>query len=269
LRNQTAGAIITVILFDVSEVIFLQPDLPPRRTAGNESTGLIKLAALVFMFCDHAGKMLLPKVPEMRMLGRLAFPLYAWCLVVGFCYTRSPLKYMLRLAAVGLVSQPLYMAALNHTWLQPNIFLTLLLALGGLWAMRSRILPVRVIVPAAMVLLSVVLHADYGWKGVLLIYLLYAARSSRGALAAVMTAFCLYWGSSSTTVVRLFGWTIPTNLGSFSTLLSPWLKQQALAILSLPLILWHCPVRLRLPKWVDYALYPAHLVILWGLEQLL
>ncbi|MBR2288861.1 MAG: hypothetical protein IJ865_11500 [Clostridia bacterium] len=44
--------------------------------AGNTSTGLLKLLALIFMLMDHAGKMLLPKVIEMRIFGRIAFPLY-------------------------------------------------------------------------------------------------------------------------------------------------------------------------------------------------
>lgn len=104
----------------------------PDELGGNTSTGLLKILALVFMFCDHAGKMCFPAVSELRLIGRLAFPLYCWCMVVGASRTRSMPKYMLRLALVGLVSQPVYMVALNHAWDVPNIFLTLLLGLGGI-----------------------------------------------------------------------------------------------------------------------------------------
>ena len=109
-----------------------------KTIAGNTATGTLKVLALALMFVDHAGKMLFPGVMEMRMLGRAAFPLYCWCMVVGFCHTRSVPKYLLRVLAVGVISQPLYMLALNHTWQEPNIFLTLLLALCGLWAMREK-----------------------------------------------------------------------------------------------------------------------------------
>ena len=102
--------------------------------AGNTATGALKLIALCFMMIDHMGKMLFPQVPEMRILGRIAFPLYAWCMVVGFHYTRNPWRYALRILLVGLVSQPLYMVALNHTWHEPNIFLTLFFALLALMA---------------------------------------------------------------------------------------------------------------------------------------
>ena len=45
-----------------------------RRPAGNTATVWLKIIALAFMFIDHAGKMLFPAVPEMRILGRVAFP---------------------------------------------------------------------------------------------------------------------------------------------------------------------------------------------------
>lgn len=90
------------------------------------------------MFIDHAGKMLFPQIAEMRMLGRIDFPLYCWCMVVGISYTRSVPKYLGRLMLIGLVSQPIYMVALNHSWNQPNIFLTLLVALCGVWGLKAK-----------------------------------------------------------------------------------------------------------------------------------
>ena len=109
-----------------------------RALAGNTATGVLKLIALALMFVDHAGKMLFPGVLEMRMLGRIAFPLYCWCLVVGFHYTRSVPKYLFRIGLTGLISQPLYMLALNHTWREPNVFLTLFLGLCALWGIREK-----------------------------------------------------------------------------------------------------------------------------------
>ena len=235
---------------------------------GSTSTGILKILALVFMFCDHAGKMLLPGVQEMRVLGRVAFPLYCWCLVVGFHYTRSVPKYMLRILLIGLISQPLYMAALNHTWREPNIFLTLLIGLAALWALREKRCGSHIWGPVIALALAVLLKCDYGWRGVLLIILLYAARESRASLAAVMLAFCLYWGSSSTLVNDFFGLTLkPIMVTPISDLLQPWMRLQGLAILSLPLMLIPLP-EIRMPRWLGYALYPLHLVVLLLLEHL-
>ena len=126
-----------------------------RSLAGNTATGVLKLIALALMLVDHAGKMLFPGVLEMRMLGRMAFPLYCWCLVVGFHYTRSVPKYLLRIGLTGLISQPLYMLALNHTWREPNVFLTLLLGLCALWGIREKRWYSHLWAPAAALELAV------------------------------------------------------------------------------------------------------------------
>ena len=59
-----------------------------RKPAGNTATTWLKIIALVFMFIDHAGKMCFPAVPEMRILGRIAFPIYAWCMIVQLLLQR-------------------------------------------------------------------------------------------------------------------------------------------------------------------------------------
>jgi len=233
----------------------------------NTSTATLKLIALIFMFCDHAGKMLLPQVPEMRIIGRIAFPVYCWCLVVGAHHTRSFARYALRLTLIGLISQPLYMAALNHSWREPNIFLTLLLGLCALWGMRERKCLSHIWAPAAALVLAVILRADYGWKGVLLIISLWTVRRSRSGIAAVMTLMCLYWGTSSAAVTEFFGLKLNAlTRYPWGTLLSPLLRTQALAILALPLMLVRMP-NAKLPAWAGYAMYPGHLVVLWVLER--
>lgn len=238
-----------------------------EKIAGNTNTSMLKILALVFMCFDHFGKMLFPTVLEMRMIGRLAFPIYAWCLVVGACYTKNIWKYSLRLLVIGLVSQPIYMAALNHTWNEPNIFLTLFIALMGLAAIRERKRYSHIWGPVLSLTMAQLLNCDYGWRGVLLIFLLYAARKDKAALSAVFIAFCLMWGASSSAVNKFFGWKIPySQIPGLGVILSAFTRLQGLAILALPFII--CPIKLRIKmnKWIGYTLYPLHLVILWVLQ---
>ena len=238
--------------------------------AGNTATGTIKWIALIFMMIDHSGKMLFPGVPEMRMLGRIAFPLYCWALVVGCEFTSSMPRYLLRILITGVISQPLYMIALNHTWQEPSVFLTLFLAMLGLWGIREKKWGSHVWAPPVVMVLAVVRHADYGWKGVLLVFLLYAVRERKGAIAAVMIAYCLYWGSTSSTVSSIFGLPLKPllSLPAVGTILSPFFRLQGMAVLALPLML--LPMEnIRMPKILGYLLYPLHLLVLWGLEQIL
>ncbi|MBQ6289482.1 MAG: hypothetical protein IJK71_09560 [Clostridia bacterium] len=242
-----------------------------RKPAGNTATTWLKIIALVFMFIDHAGKMCFPAVPEMRILGRIAFPIYAWCMIVGFHYTRSVPKYLLRILITGLVSQPLYMIALNHTWKQPNIFLTLFLGLCALWGIREKKYLSQIWAPVAAMALAIFLGADYGWRGVLLFIMLYAVQESRPGIAAVMVAYFLFWGSSYSITKSLFG--IPINMDALPTVLSQplsaFLRMETYALLALPLILIPFKKDLKFPRWIGYALYPAHLAALYALEQIM
>ena len=268
---------------------------PRRAPAGNTATGLLKLAALLFMFIDHSGKVLFNNAAEMRILGRIAFPVYVWCMIVGFHYTRSVPRYLLRILLVGLISQPLYLFALDseghlgvllqntlaplsagftfsglgevlHTVFvqKPNIFLTLFLGLSALWGIREKKALSQFWAPAAALILATVLNADYGWKGVTLVLLLYAVQDSRSGIAAVMISFFLFWGSAYQLTRSLFGTEIQLDkLPSWlSGPLKAFMRLEAYALLSLPLILIPFPRDIRLPRWLGYALYPAHLVLL-------
>ena len=243
----------------------------PGRPAGNTATTWLKIIALVFMFADHAGKMLFPSIPEMRMIGRIAFPIYVWCMIVGFHYTRSVPKYLLRVLIVGLISQPLYNLALNHTWQQPNVFLCRFLGLCALWGIREKKFLSQIWAPAAAIILATLLNADYGWKGVLLFIVLYAVQGSRPGIAAVLVLYFLFYGSFFSVTKSFFGLSFDVNKldPSLSKPLSSLLRLETYGLLSLPFILVPFKKDLKLPRWVGYTLYPAHLLLLYGLEQII
>lgn len=262
--------------------------------AGNTATGLLKLIALAFMLVDHSGKVLFNNCAEMRILGRIAFPIYVWCMIVGLWRTRSVTKYLLRIFLVGALSQPLYVLALDDSghiveliqkftvplasgfsWAglwqviadiynKPNIFLTLFLGLAALWGIREKKFLSHLWAPAAAILLATVLNTDYGWRGIVLMIMLYAVRGSRPGIAAVMFAFFMYWGTGYRLTTELFGWSFRVSdlPPAVAQPLSTLLRMETYALLSLPLILCRFPRDVRLPKWLGYGVYPAHLVLL-------
>ena len=241
------------------------PALP--RTGGNENTGFLKLLAIVFMVIDHVGVAFFPQCRELRFFGRAAFPLFAWCLVVGACYTRNIWKYALRLLLGGALFQPFYMYGMNHQWQELNILFELLLGLLAIAAIRENRYGSKYWGPALAILISCVLslNASYGWKGILFILVLYAFRSSRTALALGMTVFCLFWGQGTMMLTNLFGLALPQKVSWLpysGTLLSDLFRIQFWAILALPLILLPMKSRLKLPKWAAYGFYPFHLLVI-------
>ena len=68
--------------------------IPPHTLKLNKDTHLLKLIAMLAMLIDHLGAVVFPQYRSMRIIGRLAFPLYAYCLVAGCIYTKDILRYI-------------------------------------------------------------------------------------------------------------------------------------------------------------------------------
>lgn len=59
----------------------MEQTLPKLKT--NLDTNLLKLVAVVCMLLDHFGGTFFEQVPAFRWAGRLAFPLFCYCMTVG------------------------------------------------------------------------------------------------------------------------------------------------------------------------------------------
>ena len=141
---------------------FLSSILMPRTVRTNNCDGLIHLLACLTMLIDHSGKVLFGNMAQMRIIGRLAFPLFAYSLAAGVVFTHDSRKYLTRIVLLALISQPFYALGLLHTtpamfavpflknplgaaltfylasWQTPSILLSLSLALCILIALRDR-----------------------------------------------------------------------------------------------------------------------------------
>lgn len=239
----------------------------PDAVRTNRNTDLIKLMACVFMLVDHAGKMLFPQIAEMRLIGRLAFPLFAYGVAIGAVYTRSPMKYLSRIALLALISQPLYALGLDHansamfsipffenplgairafyinSWYKPSILLSLFLGLCILTALRKREWVLAFFVYILCHRFSS--YLDYGIGGIRLMILFYAFCGHPAAAMGFTAAYMIAWSAGSG--YMFFG-------HSFG-----------MRIFALPAVLFCClPMdrRLRLPRWFVYIFYPAHLAAL-------
>jgi hypothetical protein len=93
----------------------------------------LKLIAMATMLIDHIGYMFFPQYLIFRSVGRLAFPIFAYQLAVGYEKTSNLKNYAKRLFIFGLISQIPYSFFSPELEFKPfnlNIMFTLLLALG-------------------------------------------------------------------------------------------------------------------------------------------
>ena len=156
----------------------------------------LKWIAIVSMLIDHMGAILFPQYIEMRIVGRLAFPIYCFLLAEGAVHTSNIRRYEIRLLAFACLSDiPFDLAFFGGVTLDhQNVFFTLLLGVlvieqfqkhEGKWLYGA----------VAFVLASVLaecLHTDYGAKGVLFILCFFLLRRFVLAKQAVFAAMN-YW----------------------------------------------------------------------------
>jgi hypothetical protein len=216
----------------------------------NTDTDFIKIVAVIGMVIDHASKVFLPDNAILAILGRIAFPLFAYCIVVGFLYTRSIKKYLIRLLVFGLISQPIYLLALHpgavgfpYNFLTPNILFTL--AAGLLILLAIEDLKHRWWLILLVVAVEVFIGLDYGFNGLILFVIFYLTRNKSWlSFLLVLVWMCLE---------------LP---GDFITFQGFGIGKQFFAILALPFIYLHTNTHLKLNKYIFYAIYPAHLLLI-------
>ena len=65
----------------------------------------LKLFAVIVMTIDHIGHLLFPGVMWLRIIGRLAYPIFAYMIAEGCTHTRSMPKYFATMAGMAAICQ--------------------------------------------------------------------------------------------------------------------------------------------------------------------
>ena len=185
----------------------MEPRLIPEK-ARVLSGSWLKLLAVILMLIDHTGAVIVSRCPQavlftvlgkavtlytlMRLVGRVAFPLFAFLLVEGFLHTHDRRRYALRLGVFALLSEVPFDLAIKGKileWTHQNVFITLCLGVLGLWALEQfrgkgwkQLLSLLALYGVALVS-----RCDYGVRGygfVLLLYLLREQPISRAIIGA-------------------------------------------------------------------------------------
>ncbi len=88
----------------------------------------LKLIALITMTIDHVGYLLLPRVRILRVIGRIAFPIFAYMIAEGCQYTHDRKKYLLSMLSVAALCQIVYFFAMGS--LSMSVLVTFSLSIG-------------------------------------------------------------------------------------------------------------------------------------------
>ena len=270
------------------------------KTGGITETGL-KWIALVSMLLDHIHYFFgfTGWVPEwFSMVGRLAAPLFLFCLVEGFTHTRSRKKYFAKVYFLSAgMSLLLFFMAFAGVLVRPDgfypangmmtTFVILMIVWQGIdWLGQKRILPglAAVILPLAWPFAAVGLVAvfpamepplgllgysfvpmwgttgDSSWPVLAMGLALYLFRKRRSVQVAAFSIYYLLYG----VVYMLFmGYSLAPDFAWWQIFTRYY---EVYGILAAPLMLWYNGRRGGGHKLLFYAFYPAHIYILYALS---
>lgn len=207
---------------------------------------ILKVIAVIAMLIDHIGFVFFPEHSSFRIIGRIAFPIFAYQLAIGYTHSSNPKMYMVRLWTFAIISQIPY-TLLFETY-NLNILFTLLLSI----LLIDRIaknewywIPTFIIIVTLPQFIDVLPKFEYGWYGLFMPVLFYIFSHSKiKAFISQTILLILYVFIGNTFFIQIFAW-----IGIFICLYFPINK-------------W----KIHVNKYFFYWFYPAHLTILFILK---
>lgn len=220
----------------------------------------LKFLACAIMLLDHIGATLIPW-GTLRIIGRLAFPIFCFLLAEGAHYTRSPRNYLLRLGIGAVLSELPFDLALfgSWSWQHQSVMVTLLLGAMALLAMKQMTRPLlKVLVLLLFACLADFMNTDYGGAGVLMIALFGLTRERKyGWVVQLLGMYLICRWIIPGGVVWFIGRYVFIEIFAILALIPIWLYSGKKSTSS------------RAVQWAFYLFYPVHLWILYLISILL
>ena len=215
----------------------------------------LKIFAMIAMFLDHLGLQIFPKIYFLRVIGRLAFPIFAYMIAEGCKYTRNRTKYLGVIATFGIIFQIVYFVAMRS--LYQGVLITFSLSIILIYLIDNFLKNKKVLNAIyILVVVGIILFAnlylpgvlkrfefriDYRIPGILMPVLIYYSKGK--IMKLIMVSLMLLWLAF---IVRGFQWY------GFLTIPLLWLYNERRGKVNL--------------KYMFYIFYPTHLVLIYIID---
>ena len=207
----------------------------------------LQIIAILSMTIDHIAYYLFPDLTIFRIIGRLAFPLFAFMLVEGFKHTHSRSRYFLRLLFTALVTQVLFYVVSSRFGYSysHNVMFTLAFSLISLICAEQG--GFYIIAIPLLALAAGAFECEYGTYGVLMIIGFYYAGKIFSKNRYLRVA------AQSIVLIAMM---------SSQALQAGWPIQLYAIFAAVPIALYSGKKGRRLPRLFGYIYYPAHIAVL-------
>ncbi|MBR3974475.1 MAG: conjugal transfer protein TraX [Clostridia bacterium] len=218
------------------------------------SSSVLKILAILLMCVDHFSVAFFGQgVTFMRLIGRIAFPLFAFMVAEGARRTKGREKYMLRLLVFALVSEVPFDYFVSSSYFDmsyQNVFFTLFFGLFSVWCyelLKSKKLTALSALPLLVSCAgAALLNTDYSATGVICIFIFYVSAQKDFLIKLLFYALAIV--------------TLSINITSSGI---GFVDVELYALTALiPIFLYNGKKGFKMNKYFFYAFYPVHMLIL-------
>ena len=224
------------------------------------------MIAIGCMLLDHMWATIIPGNQWMTIVGRLAFPIFAFLIVEGFVHTSDFKKYAKRLFVFGIISEIPFNLIYSGSIVFPfhqNVMFTLLLGLLCIEKIEKlksnkeiKFIIKTILKVLGLLLLGLVSFVDYGITGILTVIIFYLFRKVKfGDILQLISLILLYivFFKGQSIIVNLFG-------------VEYFFPLQGIGVMSLiPIWLYNGKKgkKNKVVQYGFYAFYPVHMLALY------
>ena len=218
----------------------------------------LKIIAMITMLIDHIGIVLFPQIKIFRIIGRIAFPIFAYMIAEGCTYTKNKKKYLLSLTSLGIACQLFFFLGTGSMYM--NVLITFTLSVIAIFCtdyfLKHKNLhstSILIITIATIIFVCVIVpkyfsfydfEIDYGLLGVILPIAIYLACNKTEKILCTVALLLLM---------------------SFV-----FKGVQVYSLLSVPLLMLYNGKRGKMNlKYMFYIFYPTHLVVIYGIGMMI
>ncbi len=223
----------------------------------------LKIIAVCSMTIDHIGLYLIPAHSwlylVMRIIGRMAYPLFAFFIAQGFMHTHNRMHYFLRLLVYALIIEGLiaFYGIIDGAFhfLEMNVIWPLVFGLFALCMLDQKQWFIRLLV-IPLVFLAEYAYIPYGAYGVLLI-VIFGVFSRFGMQTMMFVVLNILFID--------FPFYTLTHLEDFAKY--PWMQWGSM--FAMVPIFFYNHLRGKGSRWAFYVYYPLHLAVIFIISHII
>ncbi len=228
------------------------------------SGNALKLLACVSMLTDHVGMLLFPNVRLLRIIGRLAFPIFSYLIFEGCRYTKNKTRYFLQIFILGLATSAVTSIAYSRpyftsliTFSCSIILIYLLQNFKELEDKKKKAADLLLFACALflMFVLTRLVNVEFGLSGIL--------------LPVYPAAISLIQDGTRKKLLLLDPKFLAFATGLLIHAVTRGNLQPYALVALVPLALYNGNRGFYMPKYTFYIFYPTHIAVLWLISLLM